>query len=171
MSGTIPPSNDPTPGPAPISTAVPLEVLRAEQNLPMGVLGALGAALIGAVLWAVVSVATGYQIGYMAVAVGFLVGYANRMLGKGIDNIFGIVGAVCALIGCLLGNLFTVFGYLQKDLGVSVGTALSTIGLSGGIELMTETFSAMDLLFYGIAIYEGYKFSFRQVDPRLHSDR
>ena len=30
---------------------------------------------------------------------------------------------------------------------------------------MVATFSPMDLLFYGIAVYEGYKFSFRQVGP------
>jgi hypothetical protein len=28
---------------------------------------------------------------------------------------------------------------------------------------MTANFSPIDLLFYGIAIYEGYKLSFRQV--------
>jgi hypothetical protein len=30
-------------------------------------------------------------------------------------------------------------------------------------ELMTATFDLMDLLFYGIAIYFGYKSSFRQI--------
>jgi hypothetical protein len=30
-------------------------------------------------------------------------------------------------------------------------------------ELMLEAFSPMDLLFYGIAVYEGYKFFFRQI--------
>jgi hypothetical protein len=30
-------------------------------------------------------------------------------------------------------------------------------------EVMMDAFSPMDLLFYGIAIYEGYKFSFRQI--------
>ena len=29
---------------------------------------------------------------------------------------------------------------------------------------MKADFSPIDLLFYGIAIYEGYKFSFRQVE-------
>ena len=28
---------------------------------------------------------------------------------------------------------------------------------------MVETFHPMDLLFYGIAIYEGYRFSFREL--------
>jgi hypothetical protein len=30
---------------------------------------------------------------------------------------------------------------------------------------MTATFSVMDLLFYGIAIYEGYRFAFRKIRP------
>jgi hypothetical protein len=67
-----------------------LEQFRTEQNLPLGILGAFGAAVIGAVLWATITVATEYQIGYMAIAVGFIVGFANRMLGKGVDQIFGI---------------------------------------------------------------------------------
>ena len=31
------------------------------------------------------------------------------------------------------------------------------------LEIMKETFRPMDLLFYAIAVYEGYKFSFRQI--------
>jgi hypothetical protein len=31
------------------------------------------------------------------------------------------------------------------------------------MELLVATFSPMDLLFYGIAVYEGYHLSFRQV--------
>jgi hypothetical protein len=31
------------------------------------------------------------------------------------------------------------------------------------LEIMKETFSPIDLLFYGIAIYEGYKLAVRQV--------
>jgi hypothetical protein len=33
------------------------------------------------------------------------------------------------------------------------------------MDLMKATFSPIDLLFYGIAVYEGYRFSFRQVTP------
>lgn len=34
------------------------------------------------------------------------------------------------------------------------------------LDLMTETFSIMDLVFYGIAIYEGYRFSFRLITEK-----
>ncbi|MBN2684554.1 MAG: hypothetical protein JXR40_04700 [Pontiellaceae bacterium] len=36
---------------------------------------------------------------------------------------------------------------------------------SSVIEVMKLTFSPMDLLFYGIALYEGYKFSFKTLAP------
>jgi len=32
-------------------------------------------------------------------------------------------------------------------------------------EAEERTFDPMDILFYGIAVYEGYKLSFRQVSP------
>ena len=58
--------------------------LDAEQNLPLGVCGGLLAAVLGAAVWAGVTVATGYQIGWMAVGVGFVVGFTVRLLGKGV---------------------------------------------------------------------------------------
>ena len=33
------------------------------------------------------------------------------------------------------------------------------------VDLMVATFTPIDLLFYGIAIYEGYRLSFRQIAP------
>ena len=40
---------------------------------------------------------------------------------------------------------------------------LSNLNIGLTIELIKETFHPMDFLFYGIAIYEGYKFSFREL--------
>jgi len=40
---------------------------------------------------------------------------------------------------------------------------LSQIDWSLVPSLLVETGSPIDLLFYGIAIYEGYKFSFRKI--------
>lgn len=40
---------------------------------------------------------------------------------------------------------------------------LQTLDYSFVPELMAETFSPMDLLFYGIALYQGYKMSFRHI--------
>ena len=140
-----------------------LEQLRNEQNLAMGATAGAAAALIGAVLWAVITVVAGFQIGWMAVGVGFLVGIAIRTFGKGLDKTFGIAGAVLALLGCLLGNLLAVCGMIASQEGMGFFEVLSELEPAVVGELMTATFSPMDLLFYGIAVYEGYTLSFRRL--------
>ncbi len=71
------------------------EEMLAEENLPKGVLYAVIACIVGAAAWGLISVSTGYQIGYMAIGIGFLVGFAMRQ-GKGIRPVFGIIGATLA---------------------------------------------------------------------------
>jgi hypothetical protein len=139
------------------------EKLRMEQNLPMGFVAGFAAALLGALLWAIITVSTGYQIGWMAVGVGFLVGFSINKMGRGIDKTFGIMGAALALLGCLMGNMFTLLGVVANEEGMGYFELFLTADYSAVLDIMIETFSPMDILFYGIAIYEGYKFSFRQL--------
>src|SRR5260221_13726610 len=70
-----------------------LSELQSQQSLLGGIGGGFISAIIGAVIWAAVTVATGYQIGWMAVGVGFLVGVAVRKYGKGLTPMFGVIGA------------------------------------------------------------------------------
>jgi hypothetical protein len=140
-----------------------MEIFRQEQNLAMGALYGLIAAFAGAAAWAGVTIATDYQIGWLAVGIGFLVGNAVRAGGKGIDQAFGIAGAVLSLVGCVLGNLFTVAWFVSQQSGVPIAEVLSGMDLEAAIELMSATFQVMDLLFYGLAIYFGYRYAFRQL--------
>ena len=138
-----------------------LEKLRLEQNLPLATVVGIGAGLIGAILWGLITVATNYQIGYMAIAIGAGVGFSMRYIGKGIDQIFGIVGAVIAVLSCFMGNFFSVIGFYANAEGLEFFETLLLFDYSYFVPVMTETFSFMDIVFYGIAGYEGYKFSFR----------
>ena len=140
-----------------------MEFFRQEQNLMMGTIYGLIAALAGAGVWAGVTIATEYQIGWMAVGIGFLVGIAVRAGGKGIDQVFGIVGAVLSLVGCVLGNLFTVAWFVSQEFGVPINEVLSSLDFETAIEMMSATFQVMDLLFYGLAVYFGYRYAFRQL--------
>lgn len=130
------------------------------QNLALGVGAGIVAAIIGAVIWAVITVTTNYQIGWMAVGVGFLVGYAVKFFGKGTTQIFGISGAVIALLGCVAGNVLTVAILVSNQEHITLMTVLSRLTPGIVVDLLKDTFQAMDVLFYGIAVYEGYKFSF-----------
>jgi len=140
-----------------------MQEARTNQNLLFGITGGAVAAAIGAVIWAVITAMTNFQIGWMAVGVGFLVGFAMRLCGKGIDMIFGIVGAILSLLGCLAGNLFAVCIVVSRHQSIPFPELLSGLNPEIIVKLITATFSPIDLLFYGIAVYEGYKFSFQKL--------
>jgi hypothetical protein len=145
-----------------------MQEVRDNQNLAMGVMAGLAGAAIGALVWAAVTHYTGYQIGWMAVGIGFLVGLAIRHFGKGVDLSFGIAGAVLALVGCLAGNIFTYCIYIAKEEGVQVTEVVSQLDLRIAIEMVIDTFTPLDILFYGLALYYGYKYSFYRVpDEKL----
>ena len=137
--------------------------LSMEQDLIKGILAGLAASVAGAVAWAVITVLTGYQIGYMAVAIGFAVGYMMRTMGKGVDKIFGIMGALLALFGCVLGNFLSTCGFIAGEYEAGYLEVMLLLDYNYLPELMVETFSPMDALFYGLALYQGYKLSFRHI--------
>lgn len=140
-----------------------LEKLRMEQNLPMAIIGGSFVGIIGAILWGMITVATNYQIGYMALAIGAGVGFTMRFTGKGMDQVFGISGGIIAILSCVLGNFFSVIGYVANAEGLTLMQTLVMFDYSLTLDIMKETFSVMDILFYGIAGYEGYKFAFRKI--------
>ena len=135
--------------------------IRAGQNLGLAVAAGLATAVGSAIAWAVITVATEMELGIAAVAVGFAVGKAVCAVGKGIDQTFGIAGALCALLGCVLGNLLSALAFYAKAQGLDAGAVLTQLSPDLIARVMTATFSPMDLVFYAIAVYEGYRFSFK----------
>lgn len=142
-------------------TRYALEQLRAQQNWLGGALAGSVAGAFGAAVWAGITVATGYQIGIVAIAIGFLVGFAVRTAGRGIDPIFGVTGGALALLACAAGNLLTICVLVAQQRGIGLMEILSRLDPALVRDLMVATFSPMDLVFYAIAVYEGYKLSFR----------
>jgi hypothetical protein len=135
--------------------------VRDNQRLFMGLAGGIGVAVIAAAVWALVTVLTNHQYGLVAIGVGFLVGYAVRIFGKGVDTIFGVTGAAVSLLGCVAGNFLTVLVFVSRQKGVPFLDLLSRVtpGVIGAV--LKDTFQPMDLLFYGLATYCGYKYSFK----------
>jgi hypothetical protein len=138
-----------------------LEKFKSEQQFPKAIITGIIVGMIGALLWGAITVTTGFQIGYMAIAIGAGVGFSMRFIGKGIDQGFGLSGGIIALLSCLLGNFFSIIGFVANSEGLGYFETLTLFDYNQLIPIMTETFSPIDLLFYGIAAYEGYKFSFR----------
>lgn len=147
----------------PMQLQLAMDRLRREQNFGGAMVGGAAAALAGAAAWAAITVATEFQIGWMAVGVGFLVGFAVRSLGKGLDKTYGVVGALWSLLGCGVGNLLAIVGLVSQQENIPFFSLLSSLNFDLAKEMMVATFSPMDLLFYGIAVYEGYRFAFRRL--------
>lgn len=138
-----------------------LEKFKSEQDLTKAIITGIVVGIIGALLWGTITVVTGLQIGYLAMAIGAGVGLSMRFIGKGLDQIFGISGGIIAILSCILGNFLSIIGYIANAEGLGYYETLNLFDYNELIPIMTETFSVMDLLFYGIAAVEGYKFSFR----------
>jgi hypothetical protein len=138
--------------------------LKAKQNLPLALLAGVLTMAVAAVLWAAVTVTANYRIGYMALAAGFLVGGAVRVAGRGVGRSFGWLGAVLSVGGCLLGNLLTNCVFIARETDLPLKAVLEHLGenVTAGLGLMVA-FHPLDLVFYGIAIYAGYRFSFRRL--------
>jgi hypothetical protein len=152
-------SNEATPAGSVTTTPIVAD----QPNVAAAVAGGLVAAVAGALVWAVITVTTKFQIGFMAVGVGFLVAWAVRTLGKGHAPVFGVIGGGCALLGCLLGNLLSACGFIaQTNAAPVTTTTMRVLGSPVFIaSILQETFNGMDLLFYAIAVYEGYKLARR----------
>lgn len=177
MNTTSDNASSPTPAPQmpqtireidPVKVQAFEEQLRSEQSLFVGIAAGGLAALLGSILWAVITVVTQYQIGWMAVGIAFLIGWTIRFFGRGIDKVFGFVGAGLALLSCLAGNFFMIAALIAQEESMSVLEVLGLMLLNPAVdlELMISTFSPIDLLFYALALYYGYKYSFRVVTPQ-----
>jgi hypothetical protein len=113
-----------------------LEILIQEQDIKNGFIGGSFAASVGAIFWYLFTVLTGVQIGFMGLFMGIFVGLSVKYFGKGVQKKFGYMGAGLSLFACLLGDWMTY-------------------------PSIVDAFDVYSVIFYVIAIYEGYRFSWK----------
>lgn len=138
-----------------------IDDMRSNQNFALAIPAGLFAALVGAVLWALFVYFTEMQLGLIAIAVGALTGFAIRYAGQGVDKPFGILGGVCAALGWALGTVLCDIGFAAREAAIPFLEALTRLGFGGSLSLALSASDGMDILFLAIAVWEGYKFSFR----------
>jgi hypothetical protein len=137
-----------------------------DGNFWSGVLGGFAGAVIGAILWGIISVWLDRQIGWMAIGIGALVGVGVRFPGKGTGIKFGIAGALLAILGCLAGNAMMIYILLAREYGLTLWYVMTNLSASDLFSLIKEAFQWIDILFYALALYTGYRFSFRKVKTK-----
>ena len=129
-------------------------------RLPLAALAGFVAALVGAALWAALAAATHFKIGFAAVGVGFLVGWAIRTVGQGHNSAYGYAGAALALLGCVVGDVLSDCVSAAAQFGQPVLAVVSHLTPTLAVELLKAGFQPLDALFYFIALRAGYRYAF-----------
>ncbi|MFD5146959.1 hypothetical protein [Streptomyces sp. NPDC058401] len=135
----------PAPAPAPARPA----------NLGLGILAAFVAALAAAAAYGGIMNAIDREIGYAAVGVGALVGFAAGKIG-GRNPVLPVVGAVLAVVSVFLGELFFYALAVAGAAGVGLGEVLSSLGVSGLIDIWNEQADIKSVLFLALGAFTGY---------------
>ncbi len=132
-----------------------------KANYPLGILLGLVFGLIGAGIWALITKLTGYNIGLIAIVIGFLVSQGFVMAGRSTKIVMGITAAIIAFISIFFGNI--AIGFLQ--IADYYDTTFIDVAMNFDyenylIELITEIHTPFDIIFYGIAMLTAFKRSF-----------
>ena len=116
--------------------------------------GAL-AATAGSVGWMLITKLTGYEIGFVAIGVGYLVGKAVRKGAGGFGGVrYQVLAMVLTYSAIALASLPTLLGMAPDGSQVSWPTLLS-IALAS--PFLSGTHNIMGLFIIGIGLYEAWK--------------
>jgi hypothetical protein len=138
-----------------VQTGPPLPIGDSGVNFPMAIAAGLVAAAVGAGVWYWIVVLTDTMLGIIAIGVGFLVGLAIKFgAGKQGAVPLQILGAVLALLSIVAGEYLIIHHWIRQANTDFTGWLTA----SEFIEVYTEYIkeAPITVLFYGIAVYQGY---------------
>ncbi len=93
---------------------------RSQGNLIVGCALSLGGALLGALIWAIVAVATGFEIGWIAWGVGLLAGLGMAMGYRPAEGgVPAVLAAIMALVGVAAAKVFILAWYVVPALATA----------------------------------------------------
>jgi len=125
-----------------------------ENKIALPALGALLAAVVGGVLWAVIAISTDYEIGLIAWAIGGLAATAVIRLNQGpTTRLHQFIAVFASLLGIFLGKYF-IFAYIIND-GME-GMFASGL-LSIFLQNIREFFGGMDIIFVLMAVVTAWQ--------------
>lgn len=134
-------------------------------SLLLGLIGGLMAAVIGGVVWAWLTLASGYEIGFVAWGIGLLCGLAVMKLAGGETGpVFQVVAVLASILGIAIGKYGTFFYEFKQAIIAEYGaeaavqwTLFSSEAVGAFVELASELFGAYDLLWVGLAVVTAWR--------------
>ncbi|WP_393059973.1 hypothetical protein [Streptomyces sp. LN549] len=143
------PTGNPFAGQQPGGGAPFAPVAPARNNVGLGILVAFVAALVAAGIYGAIIGATKHEIGYAAVGVGAIVGFAAGKLG-GRNPALPVISGALALVGVYLGQLLGEAIIISKQLPLSV-TEIFFDHFSDLNTVWKEDSDALSFVFFAVA--------------------
>jgi hypothetical protein len=106
------------------------QYLLSRQSVMAGLFAGVATAVLSAAVWAGTAYITEYQIGWVAVLLGCLVGKSIRRFGQGSDIRFRVMGVLASLAGIFLGNALIILFMMQRMLDVPMADVAQFLGHS-----------------------------------------
>lgn len=112
------------------------------------IIGIIVAIVLGFIYGLVSDLAGGWELHVLYLVLGYMMAYVVRVVGRGVQKRFQILGAVLTLVIILIGDVVYPFVVYQIDLPIIISFTLQNYlsGISG----------LLSLLFRASAIYVGY---------------
>lgn len=127
------------------------------------ILGLIAGA-IGALVWYFIEILTGYQIGYVALGLGYLVAWAvilgsGKKRGISLQIISSVIALLAVLSASYLSFMHFFNDYLQEELATAAGgQSIPYIWLSPlNKDLLQALISPMGLVIWGLALYIAFR--------------
>ncbi|MBI5360407.1 MAG: hypothetical protein HZA48_07470 [Planctomycetes bacterium] len=138
----------------------------AEAQIPGGIDivkalgGALGAAIIGGIVWGLIVIFLNLEVGYAAVGIGALAGYGVVLTsGKKRGLILQVMACAASVFGIVIGK-YIAFQHIIKQVAADKGAGewLSQVSMPGlFFETASDWFSGFDILWVVLAVVAAYK--------------
>ncbi|MEX0817599.1 MAG: hypothetical protein WD027_09140 [Gaiellales bacterium] len=148
------------------------EVMRAAEAeryeasaLVPAILAALAAAIVGGIIWGLIVVSTDYEIGFAAVGIGLLSGFAVVLATRGRKGFpLQVVAVLSSLLGILVGKYLTYY-YLTREavedaLGAEAADRVSVFDtelMRFFVEDFDVVFGGYDILWAAFAVYSAWR--------------
>jgi hypothetical protein len=131
-----------------------------ESQLGGWIGGALGA-VAGAIILGFIAAAFNVWVKWLSIAIGFLVAFGVRRLGRGSSAQFGVIGATWSFLGCVVAYHLAWCFLLAHEEGMGVLEFIQSV--ESWSSFMVDILGPHDLAIYIAAMAAGYKFSYSRV--------
>ena len=127
--------------------------------------GGLGAAFAGGIAWSLIAIHLGYELGYMAMAIGALAGYCVVKATRGKKGLpLQLIAIGSGVFGIFVGKYFYVIRmvkeYLVEEYGAEAASMLPIFSLASVrvfFKALSDTVTPFDALWVALAIAAAWR--------------